>query len=175
MRGTSRRVTSERRRARLYWRRGLYLAPVLTAAGALAAVTAQALASDASATAAAVQVKSATVGKYGKILVTSSGLALYYDTANKPGKWACTGDCLTAWPPLLLPKGQMKVTAAPGITGLSAVKGPSGMQVTWKNKPLYTYIKDSKGQVKGQGLFKVWYVVQLSASTTATTKGSSWA
>ncbi|HMK98212.1 MAG TPA: hypothetical protein VK425_11740 [Acidimicrobiales bacterium] len=151
------------------------MTPLLVASGALAGLTAGSFASSAPAAASAVLVKTATVAKYGKILVNTSGLPLYYDTANKPGKWACTGNCLTAWPPLLLPKGQTKVSAAPGITGLGVVKSPSGMQVTWENKPLYTFIKDSAGNVRGQGLGKVWYVAQLKASTTASSSGGSWA
>jgi predicted lipoprotein with Yx(FWY)xxD motif len=123
----------------------------------------------------------AKVAKYGEILENSAGLPLYMDTANKPGKWACTGSCLTAWPPLTLPKGTTKVKAAAGVTGLGTVKGPSGLQVTWHGKPLYTFVRDSKGKVNGQGIGHVWYVIQVSAkaakagSVTSTTAGSSWA
>ena len=38
--------------------------------------------------------------KYGKILVDSKGMTLYVDEKDKPGKPACTGACLQAWPPL---------------------------------------------------------------------------
>lgn len=153
------------------------------ALGALALAVGPAAASSPNVTATKVMVKSVTVDKYGKILVNSAGLALYYDTANKPGKWACKGGCLTAWPPLTLPKGQKAAVAGPGVTGLGTVKSPSGIQVTWHGKALYTFIQDSKGQVNGQGIGHVWYVAQLSASskaaltgaTTATTSsGSGW-
>jgi predicted lipoprotein with Yx(FWY)xxD motif len=147
------------------------LAAATVGLGALAAMGAPALAST---SAAPVEVKMATVPKYGKILVTSAGLALYYDTANKPGKWACTGGCLTAWPPLVLAKGQTKVMAGPGVTGLSTVKSPSGTQVTWDGKALYTFIRDSKNDVTGQGYQKVWYVAQPKATATSSS-GSSWA
>jgi predicted lipoprotein with Yx(FWY)xxD motif len=142
--------------------------------GALAGMAAPAVAST---KAAPVEVKMATVPKYGKILVTSAGLALYYDTANKPGKWACTGGCLTAWPPLVLAKGQTRVMAGPGVTGLSTVKSPSGTQVTWDGKALYTFIRDSKSTVTGQGYQKVWYVAQpkAAASSSSSSSGSSWA
>ena len=144
--------------------------------GALAGTAGQALATTAMVKTTLVDVRVITVAKYGKILVDSAGLALYYDTANKPGHWACTGDCLTTWPPLTLPKGHRTVAAGPGVTGLGTVKGPSGVQVTWHGKALYTYVKDSKGTVRGQGVFKVWFVVQLKAgSTSPATTGSSWA
>ena len=121
-----------------------------------------------------VEVKVATVGKYGKILEDQAGLALYYDTAVKPpSHWACKGSCLTAWPPLVLPKGQKAPTVASGVTGISTVKGPSGVQVTWHGKPLYTFIRDKAGQVNGQGVGGVWYVTQLSAAATTKTKTTS--
>jgi predicted lipoprotein with Yx(FWY)xxD motif len=111
-------------------------------------------------------VKTATVARYGKILEDSKGLALYYDTANRPpSHWACTAGCLAAWPPLVLPKGH-KATAPMGVTGISAIKGPSGEQVTWKGKPLYTYVGDSAGKVTGQGIGRIWYVVQLGSKSS---------
>jgi predicted lipoprotein with Yx(FWY)xxD motif len=105
-----------------------------------------------------VAVKAATVANYGKILENQKGLPLYYDTADKPPKHLdCTGGCLSAWPPLVLPKGQTKVAVGKGVTGISTIKDPSGVQVTWKGKPLYTFASDSTGNVTGNGVgnFKV--------------------
>jgi predicted lipoprotein with Yx(FWY)xxD motif len=156
------------------------LASLAAGAVGLGAVAGMAAPAVASTKAAPVEVKMVTVPKYGKILVTAAGLALYYDTANKPGKWACTGGCLTAWPPLVLAKGQTKVTAGAGITGLGTVKSPSGTQVTWDGKALYTFIRDSKDTVTGQGYQKVWYVAQPSVkaatadSSSGSSSGSSW-
>jgi predicted lipoprotein with Yx(FWY)xxD motif len=113
---------------------------------------------------ASVSVKSVTVAKYGPILETGKGFALYYDTANKPKSWACTGKCLTAWPPLVLPKGQTKPVLGKGVTGIGTVRGPSGLQVTWDHKPLYTFIKDKAGTVKGQKIAGIWFVAQLQAA-----------
>jgi predicted lipoprotein with Yx(FWY)xxD motif len=114
-----------------------------------------------------VEVSEVTVAKYGKVLVDQKGLVLYYDTANKPMHFACTGDCLTAWPPLVLPKGQTAAREGMGVTGLGTVRGPSGLQVTWDGKALYTFIQDTKGTVMGQGIGHVWFVTQLSPATTA--------
>jgi predicted lipoprotein with Yx(FWY)xxD motif len=115
------------------------------------------------------------VAKYGKILEGPRARALYYDTANKPPKhWACTGPCLTYWPPLLVTKGE-KLTAQKGVSGLGTIKGPSGVQVTWHGKPLYYFAGDNKGTVKGEGVQHVWYVARLTAaSTTSKTGGSGW-
>jgi predicted lipoprotein with Yx(FWY)xxD motif len=120
-----------------------------------------------------VVVSEVTTAKYGRVLVDHKGLALYYDTANKPSHFACTGDCLKAWPPLVLPKGQKAALAGTGVTGLGTVRGPSGLQVTWEGKALYTFVEDSKGTVKGQGIGHVWFVTQLSAAPiSAPTSGT---
>jgi predicted lipoprotein with Yx(FWY)xxD motif len=117
-------------------------------------------------TATKVVVDEVSVAKYGKVLADQKGLALYYDTANKPMHFACTGDCLTAWPPLVLAKGQTAALAGTGVTGLGTVRGPSGLQVTWQGKALYTFAEDTKGTVTGQGIGHVWFVAQLAAATT---------
>jgi predicted lipoprotein with Yx(FWY)xxD motif len=125
-------------------------------------------------TATKVAVDEVSVAKYDKVLVDQKGLALYYDTANKPMHFACTGACLSAWPPLVLAKGQTAALAGPGVTGLGTVRGPSGLQVTWQGKALYTFVEDTKGTVTGQGIGHVWFVTQPSAAITkapaATTK-----
>ena len=130
-------------------------------AASLGLATVAAIETPAGAASNKVTVSVVTVAKYGKILVNQAGLALYIDTKDKaPKHFACTGDCLTAWPPLVLPKGQATIAAPKGVTGLSTVVGPAGRQVTWKGHPLYTFIKDSKGVVKGQNVLKIWFVVQ---------------
>jgi predicted lipoprotein with Yx(FWY)xxD motif len=140
----------------------------VTGALGLAAVagTASAAPTPAAVMATKVSVKMVVVSKYGPILETGNGLALYYDTANKPGKWACTGQCLKVWPALVLPKGQTKVDVGKGVTDISTIKGPAGVQVMWDKRPLYTFVKDKAGTIKGQGVAKVWFVAQLQAAPT---------
>lgn len=117
-----------------------------------------------------------SVSKYGKILVDQKGFALYTDAANKPPKkWPCKGACLTVWPPLVLAKGQAKAVAGKGVTGLGVISGPSGRQVTWHGKPLYTFIRDEKGTVRGQGIVQdgKWFVAQLGKAVTTKTSTST--
>jgi predicted lipoprotein with Yx(FWY)xxD motif len=123
-------------------------------------------------------VKTATVHKYGKVLVDQKGLALYYNTDDKPSHWACTGACLVVWPPLTLPPGETLAQLSNGIIGLGTVPGLTGRQVTWHGRPLYTFSHDSPGTVKGEGTAHIWYVVRplrapRGAGVTATT-GSSY-
>lgn len=111
----------------------------------------------------------------GTILVTKSDFTLYYYTADTPTKIACTGSCAQSWPPLLftgsgMPKG------GTGVTGLGTIKRPGGgVQVTYKNKPLYTFTSDTPGHTTGQGVagFQVLIVsgAKTSSSTTSTTSG----
>jgi predicted lipoprotein with Yx(FWY)xxD motif len=137
----------------------------LAVMGGPASATAVGKASTKATTATKVVVDEVSVAKYGKVLVDQKGLALYYDTANKPMHFACTGGCLTAWPPLVLSKGQTAALAGTGVTGLGTVRGPSGLQVTWQGKALYTFAEDTKGTVTGQGIGHVWFVAQPSAAT----------
>jgi predicted lipoprotein with Yx(FWY)xxD motif len=93
----------------------------------------------------AVVVATATRGSFGKILVTTKGLALY-----EHPKGSCTGTCLTVWPPLLMPKG---ATTPEGASGLGTVKvGGGRLQVTYHKQPLYTFDEDSGTSVKGNGI-----------------------
>ena len=113
-------------------------------------------------------VKSVTAHKFGKILVNQQGLALYYNNADSSSRWACTGACLILWPPLTLPKGETLAQLANGTSGLGTVIGLTGRQVTWDGKALYTFSKDTPGAVKGQGIGRIWYVVQLSRARAGT-------
>jgi predicted lipoprotein with Yx(FWY)xxD motif len=117
-----------------------------------------------------VLVKTATAKKYGKILVDQKGLALYFNKSDQPSRWACTGACLVTWPPLVLPKGEVMAQLSSNISGLGTVSGPSGRQVTWHGKPLYTFSHDSPGTVKGEGVAHTWYVVQLADPAA----GANW-
>jgi predicted lipoprotein with Yx(FWY)xxD motif len=90
-------------------------------------------------------VKTATRGKFGKILTTVGGRSLY-----KHPNGPCTGSCLSIWPPLLMPAGK---TIPKGIAGLRTVRLASGrLQVTYRHKKLYTFVSDSGTSVNGNGV-----------------------
>lgn len=94
----------------------------------------------------------------GLILVTGSGQTLYLDTADKPGKIACTGGCLSAWPALQT-SGKPKAAGKAKASLLGTIKNGKITQVTYNHHPLYTFASDTKsaptsGQAQG-GFFVV--------------------
>ena len=150
---------------------------IVAVSGAVALASAGvALGNSAHASAASTTV-SAKKTSLGTILVTSSGKTLYLDKADKPPHFACTGGCLTIWPPLKA-NGTLKATGGAIAADLGKVKGPGGEQVTYKGHPLYTFVSDSKGNpTSGEGQ-NGFFVVgttgsMITKSTKATGSGST--
>ena len=105
--------------------------------------------------------------RYGKILTTAQGFAVYTYTADEPGGPGCSSLCLQYWPPLLVPAGTTHPLGGPGVTGLGTFPRGSRLQVTFRGLPLYTYISDKQpGQVTGQNVVDsggTWHLVILNA------------
>jgi predicted lipoprotein with Yx(FWY)xxD motif len=109
---------------------------------------------------ATVDLKTASSSK-GEIVVDGKGMSVYYFTKDvkDSGKSNCTGDCLVAWPPVLTTNETPKVE---GVTGkVGTIDTPDGKkQVTVEGMPVYLWEKDkAPGDVTGQGVGKVWYLV----------------
>jgi predicted lipoprotein with Yx(FWY)xxD motif len=110
--------------------------------------------------------------KLGDYLVDAKGMTLYMFTKDTPGVSNCSGGCLTAWPPLV---ATGDLVAGPGVTGkLGFITRADGTkQVTYNDMPLYYWASDVKpGDVNGQGVGGVWYVVP--PTKPASTGGSSY-
>lgn len=104
-------------------------------------------------------VKAASGGQFGKILRTTSGSALYTYSMDTKNHSEVTGALLAAWPPLVVPAGAKP--AGNSVAGLGVIKRTNGQeQVTYRGKPLYTFVKDMGNQVTGQGI-KGFSVVKL--------------
>jgi len=109
--------------------------------------------------AAAVDLKTAS-SSAGTIVVDAKGMSVYFFTkdAKDSGTSACTGACLTMWPPLTTTSATPKVEGVTGTVG--TITTPDGAkQVTLNGLPLYYYEQDKKpGDILGQGVNDLWYL-----------------
>jgi predicted lipoprotein with Yx(FWY)xxD motif len=116
----------------------------------------------------------ATDPKLGKILVDGKGMTLYMFKKDVPDQSNCTGNCLKAWPPLL---SQAATKAGDGVDAslLGTASMPDGtMIVTYNHMPLYYFAKDTKpGDVNGQGVNSVWFVVSPDGKPVETSGAAS--
>jgi predicted lipoprotein with Yx(FWY)xxD motif len=120
------------------------------------------------------------VGSKGSILVNAKGLALYTNNQDRQGMLVCNGACLSFWKPLTASKAPT-ISSLPGKFAL--VKRGGLKQVTYRGKPLYTFVLDKSGQVSGDSAHDAfgghkftWHVVHAgnatSPPTTSTSTGS---
>jgi predicted lipoprotein with Yx(FWY)xxD motif len=97
-------------------------------------------------------------------------MTLYYFTKDvTPGVSVCEGDCLVAWPPLLVEDGQQPV-AGEGVSGVLGVitRTDGTFQVTYDGRPLYYWQGDTEpGMTTGQGVNDVWFVALEDGSIPA--------
>ena len=122
-----------------------------------------------------VTVSATTSDDLGTYLVGPDGRTLYYFTKDvTPGQSACAGDCLVAWPPLLVSEGQ-PIAAGDGVTGTlaAAPQADGSLQVTYRGRPLYYWQGDTEaGQTNGQGVNDVWFVADVSGNLPASAMAS---
>lgn len=101
--------------------------------------------------------ESETTGEY---LADSRGMALYFFKKDKSGKSNCTDECLKKWPPFMerdfaVPEGFKEKDF-----GTIKREDTGEEQVTYKGFPLYYFVNDkSAGDVNGEGMKNVWYIV----------------
>jgi predicted lipoprotein with Yx(FWY)xxD motif len=104
----------------------------------------------------------------GKILVDGQGRAMYAFAADSKGRSACSGACLTYWPPVKA--SDKPATDTAGVTATFGVlkRSDGTAQLTADGRPMYTYVGDSKpGATTGQGKNLsggLWWVVSPSGS-----------
>jgi predicted lipoprotein with Yx(FWY)xxD motif len=130
----------------------------MTAAASLVAVSADLTAAQAVPAAAkkAVVVRVVSRHHFGRMLATPAGRSLYVLPAG-----SCSGSCLAAWPPLLMPKGEGRRIPA-GTRCLGKAAFGHRVQVTYRGKRLYLFAGDTGTSVTGNGImgFKVAKVVR---------------
>jgi predicted lipoprotein with Yx(FWY)xxD motif len=112
--------------------------------------------------------------KAGQIVVDGKGMAVYYYTKDTKdsGTSACTGACLTAWPPVTTTSATPTVDGVTGTVG--TITTPDGKkQLTINGMPVYYYAKDkAPGDITGQGVGSVWYLVAPSGEMITAAAGS---
>ncbi len=109
----------------------------------------------------------------GQVVVNGSRMTVYVFTKDKPGSdsSSCTGECLVAWPPLTTTAETPTVEGVTGTVG-TITQQDGSKQVTLNGSPLYLFAKDTKpGDVNGQGVGKVWYVVDPAGAMQTGTSG----
>jgi predicted lipoprotein with Yx(FWY)xxD motif len=119
------------------------------------------------------------VGGFGRVLVDSTGLALYTPDQEAKGMVRCTGSCTSEWQPVA---ADGTPSAAAGAGKVGVIKRPDGArQVTLDGMPLYTFVQDSPSQVTGDGFTDqfagekfTWHVVLAGgAKGTGSSAGTS--
>jgi predicted lipoprotein with Yx(FWY)xxD motif len=117
-------------------------------------------------------VKTADTAKFGSILVDAKGMTLYTLT-NAGAPVACTGQCATFWPPLVLAAGATTPVGGTGVTGLGTAMATDGTQVTQNNDPLYRFSQDkAPGDTNGEGISSfggTWHVVSTTVKASTAT------
>ena len=122
-----------------------------------------------------VQTHSVTIdGKSVTTLADMSGKTLYYFTPDTGTAIACTGQCASLWPPLLLPSGTPGSSASLSGT-LAVVAGANGRQVTYNGHPLYTFMRDEdSGDAYGQGFMGKWFVATPDLAAQSSSSGGGY-
>ncbi len=121
------------------------------------------------------------LGNAGRVLVDSSGRALYASDQEAGGMVLCTGSCNSFWKPLTV-KGSQPTGSVPGKLGV-VKRSDGGQQVTYNGSPLYSFTQEGPGQVTGDGFHDAfggqqftWHVVSVSGgngSTQSSNQGGS--
>jgi predicted lipoprotein with Yx(FWY)xxD motif len=142
---------------------------MVSVAAALAAivspVTVQAQTTQTSDAKAALVIKVSS-SKLGPIMTDEKGMSLYMFTPDAPNVSVCEGNCLTAWPPIMLKANETlaDVKLEGGNLRRSklgvAMRFDGSRQVTYNGWPLYYWIRDKvPGDVSGQWVGNVWFVL----------------
>lgn len=111
---------------------------------------------------------------FGKALVDSTGMSLYLFAPDDQGESTCYDACASNWPPLVV---EGDVTAGAGLDGSlvgTVARTDGSTQVTYGGWPLYYFARDAQpGDVNGQGVNDVWYLVSADGSAAIAESGGT--
>ena len=105
----------------------------------------------------------------GSFLVDEKGMTLYLFTKDTPNTSVCYDKCATAWPPLLTTGAPVAGDGVDASKFGTTTRKDGTVQATYNGWPLYYYEKDkAPGDVIGQDVGGVWYVVSAAGDKVAT-------
>jgi predicted lipoprotein with Yx(FWY)xxD motif len=114
-----------------------------------------------------------SIGDAGRVLVDSSGQALYASDLEANGKVLCSDACNSFWQPLTAGGGAPSKSSS--LAGkLGVVKRPDGSrQVTYAGMPLYSFTQEGPEEVTGDGFVDAFGGHQFTWSVVDVGGGSS--
>lgn len=111
----------------------------------------------------------------GKVLVDSSGMALYLFVPDAQGESTCYDTCEANWPPLIA-DGEISVGEGLDADLVATVARADGsLQVTYNNWPLYYFVRDeAPGDLLGQGVNNIWFLVNAAGDSLVQDESSEY-
>jgi predicted lipoprotein with Yx(FWY)xxD motif len=112
----------------------------------------------------------------GQIVVDAEGKSVYFFTKDvkDSGTSACKDACVAAWPAVTTNSDAPKVDGVTGAIGtINAADGSK--QITINGMPIYYFAKDkAPGDILGQGVMNVWYLVSPTGDMIKSTAASGY-
>jgi len=103
------------------------------------------------------------------VLADNSGRTLYIFKKDTTDSSNCNDQCAKAWPPFTVADPSKSNAEFKVITRQDGSK-----QWSFKGQPLYYYAADAApGEMSGEGIGGVWYVIRSAGPKKATSAGSS--
>lgn len=100
----------------------------------------------------------------GDVLVNDAGLSLYGFLPDEGGTATCGGGCAQAWPPIMLPSGDLPAGLDAGLFSVTDA-ADGGSQLVANGWPLYLFAGDAAaGDITGQGSGGNWFLVAPDGS-----------
>ena len=110
--------------------------------------------------------------EYGPILVDGACFTLYGFTPDADGEPTCVDDCAANWPPVFVADEVPPLADELDPTLFSVVEHPDGPMLKIGDWPLYYFAGDTApGDINGQGVGGVWWVVAPDGTLIETEEG----
>jgi predicted lipoprotein with Yx(FWY)xxD motif len=105
----------------------------------------------------------------GPVLFSGGDRALYTFTRDGRARSRCHGECAEAWPPFL---AKARPRAGRGVQRslLGTIRRGRRRQVTYRDQPLYFYVRDPKGKVLCNDIVEfggTWFAVTAEGEPPA--------